>query len=203
MRSQRFAQSCLPNRNSLNNLSLAVPPTVFLFAAFLLLMLPIRWLLAVVVSAMVHELSHILMIRGLGLRIDSVCVGIGGTRIKTEPMSYPQELLCALAGPVGGLCLLLLARWFPRIAICAAFQSAYNLLPVYPNDGGRILRCVTHILLPEGAAHRLCCCIEVLVMLILAVIGIYGTFWLHLGVLPMVISWVLIIKAVKIPCKPG
>lgn len=202
MRSQLFAWSYWMKRNTPGSLPVIVSPLLFLLAAFLLLMIPIRWLLAVVISAFIHEACHIFMIRSLGLRIDSVSVGIGGAQIKTEPMTPTQELCSALAGPVGGLALLLLSRWLPRVAICAAFQSVYNLLPIYPNDGGRVLRCLVSTLLPQSIAQRICSCIEGAFLFALAAVGIYGTFWLHLGVVPILISWVLIVKAVKIPCKP-
>ena len=43
----------------------------------------------------------------------------------------------ALAGPFGGLVLLLTARWLPRLAICGLMQSVFNLLPISPLDGSR------------------------------------------------------------------
>lgn len=202
MRSQLFALSYWMKRNTPNRQLVTVSPAFFLVAAFLLLMIPIRWLLAAIISASIHEACHIFMIRSFGLRIDSVSVGIGGAQIKTEPMTLTQELCCALAGPVGGLTLLLLSRWLPRIAICATFQSVYNLLPIYPHDGGRVLRCLVSSLLPQRIAQRTCNYIEGMILFALASVGIYGTFWLHLGIVPILISWILIVKAAKIPCKP-
>lgn len=189
-------------RTLFNSFRIVIPPFALIFAALVLLSVPIRWVSAAVISSLVHELCHILAIRSLKLRIHSVYIGIGGARMDTEPMTDMQELLCALAGPFGGLCLLLLARWIPRVAICAAFQSLYNLLPIYPSDGGRILRCCARLLLPERFARRLCGVVEAGFLFGVAGIGVYGTFCLHLGLVPILVSWLLIMKVIKIPCKP-
>lgn len=66
-------------------------------------------------------------------------------------MSPGRELLCVLAGPAVSFSLLALARFFPRIAICGLVQGIYNLLPIYPLDGGKALRCMVSLL----RKHRL------------------------------------------------
>ena len=59
-----------------------------------------------------------------------------------DGMSTTKTLICVLAGPIGSLLLLLYIRWIPRIAFCALVQTIYNLLPIYPLDGGRAIRCL-------------------------------------------------------------
>lgn len=203
MLSRRFAWIYWKARRPSDMRMVTIMPPVFLFAALALLVFPLKWILAAFISAFVHEICHILMIRSLRLRINAIRIGLSGAKIETGSMSYIQEALCALAGPLGAMCLLFAGKWMPRVAICAAFQSAYNLLPVYPNDGGRVLLCVTQMLLPNRIAECLCDCIAGIILLLLAFLGVYGTFFLNLGILPLVTSWVFVIKAIKIPCKQG
>lgn len=43
-------------------------------------------------------------------------------------------------GPIFGLLPVLLWEKCPRLAFCATLLSAWNMLPIYPLDGGRALR---------------------------------------------------------------
>lgn len=163
-----------------------------LYLALLLLLVPLRWLLAAAISITVHEICHIVAIRAFGVPIDSIHIRLDGARIQASALTAWQEIICALAGPIGGLCLLPLARWFPVTALCAAFHSIYNLLPVYPQDGGRALRCGVKLLLNDKWADVVCRAIEHACLAIVGVLGLYGTFVLKAGVVPILFSIVFL-----------
>lgn len=136
---------------------LHIDPGVCIWLALGILLLPMNWLLAAGIAVAVHELFHLAAMKWLGVRTFGMSVGSGGCLLETEPMESWKELICAGAGPLGSFTLLLLARWFPRLAICGGIQGLYNLLPLYPLDGGRILYCTATILLGEKRAatfHR-------------------------------------------------
>lgn len=110
--------------------------------ALLLLTLPLNWLLAAAVAAAWHETCHALALLACGGRVMALELTVGGARMVTGPLDRWRTLLCVLAGPVGSLSLLLLAPRAPRVALCALGQGAFNLLPIYPLDGGRAMECL-------------------------------------------------------------
>ena len=114
-------------------------------------------------------------------------------------LGYAQELLCAMAGPVGGMFLLFLGKWYPELALCALAQSCYNLIPVYPLDGGRILKCFVNIVVPDFG-ERICTGVEALVLLGL----LTASIMLKWGLMAVFLVLVLVLKTGfgKIPCKP-
>ena len=110
--------------------------------AVLILTVPLPWITATIFAAFFHESCHIIVILLCKCPVQSVEVGTFRAKIHTSPLSLPQEFICALAGPCGSFFLLLFARWLPRIALCGFVQGLFNLLPLYPMDGGRIFRCL-------------------------------------------------------------
>ena len=169
--------------------SISVQNSVLYIAPVLLLLLPLRWLVAAVFAACIHEFWHVLAIRLMDGRILEIRVGATGAVIETEPLSNTKEMLASLAGPAGSLSLLLFARWFPCTAFCALVHALYNLLPLYPLDGGRALECLLSKLFPPQLARRACNVIEggtiVLFAVLLAMLRINLLFFL-IALIPLI-----------------
>ncbi len=174
-----------------------------IFMAFLLLILPLQWILAAMLAALFHEFCHYCAICLCSRQRSSVHLFAFGARMPLPPMSRGKELVCALAGPLGSLLLLFAAKWLPRTAICVALQSAYNLLPIQPMDGGRALSCILHMLLPPPKAAWGCRTVEKICLAALVFLGCYGFFFLQLGPGLLLLAGLLLLrlKFAKIPCK--
>lgn len=121
-----------------------------LMGAAALLMLPFRWFGSIVLAASVHELGHLMALRCFSVRECDLKIGGCGAKITTGCLLPWQEILCTLAGPVASFSLILIER-FPELGLIGLVQGLFNLLPVYPLDGGRALRTWLYICFPEKA----------------------------------------------------
>lgn len=179
--------------------------SVYVYLAGMVLLLPVKWLFAGIFSAALHEAFHIAAIRLTRRKVLGITVSASGTEICTAALLPREELLCALAGPASCVIGLLLARWFPRLAVCSVLHSLYNLLPVYPLDGGRALLCAAEIALPQPFGDVLCRYIEAVCLIGIGAAAVYGCVILRLGIFPILLAAFLIARAQggKKPCKDG
>lgn len=126
--------------------------------------LDVAVLLAVFGCVGLHELGHALAAKGFGIRtLDIVLYPLGGVaRLERMPTRPWKEIVVALAGPavnvaiVALLAPLMLANSYtlemfgPTQSFAESFWNrllwgnailfAFNLLPAFPMDGGRVLR---------------------------------------------------------------
>jgi Zn-dependent protease len=108
-------------------------------------------------SIVLHELGHALMARRYGIGTADITLYMFGgiARLERMPRSSGPELLIALAGPavnfgiVAILGVLLMAAdgvaaplipLLSRLSMINLGLGLFNLLPVFPMDGGRVLR---------------------------------------------------------------
>lgn len=128
------------------------PSFVIWISALIALRVP--HLPSMALAVLLHELGHLLFAKLLKIKISSLTLSLLGARIKTEKnMSYSDEFLLALGGPLAGFLGSAVAFFislkhrgntvvehfilpFCVISICLAL---FNLLPLDTLDGGRML----------------------------------------------------------------
>ena len=115
------------------------------------------WQFALVIVGMlvVHEYGHLWMMKRFGMRTKGMYLipFLGAAAVADEAFpSRRAETQIAIAGPLvgaglavlGGLGFLLTGNaYFAATASWMAFINLFNLLPVSPLDGGRVLKSVT------------------------------------------------------------
>jgi len=123
------------------------------------------FVLALFACVIAHEYGHALMARRFGISTpDITLLPIGGmARLSHMPEKPDQEIAVALAGPAVTLAIWLIltvvfgadAGWsaltnqsvvpaglIDQLALVNLYLLAFNLLPAFPMDGGRVLRAV-------------------------------------------------------------
>lgn len=175
-------------------MALRIEASGLIVAAIGLLVLPLNWLFSLILAALIHELGHYVCAQMLEVPVFSITVSAGGCRMDTGVMTRKQELLCASAGPLASLMLTCFLRSLPILGFCGLVQGLFNLLPVYPMDGGRILRS----LIGERASNV----ISVVTALSLAGLGVAVSVLENMGPVPALFGLILLSKQ-NISCKSG
>lgn len=175
----------------------------YFISALSLLLVPLRWLLGWVIAAAVHELGHYIALRFCKCPVYGIRIGLSGAVMETGAMFPTTELLSAAAGPLFGASLLLLSKWFPVLAVCAFVQTVFNLSPVYPLDGGRVLRSVLMTFLSEVTAIHISNAVSMILCCIAFVLLFSVCFKLSMPLLPILVFVIVAFKCyrAKLSCK--
>ncbi|MDP3073313.1 MAG: site-2 protease family protein [Opitutaceae bacterium] len=158
----------------------------------------VAFILAIFGCVVLHEFGHALAARryGIGTR-DITLLPIGGVaRLQRMPEKPRQELVVALAGPAVNAVIaivifagLLLFRGTPvaleaelqhgdfwtRLMTVNVFLGAFNLLPAFPMDGGRVLRALLAANLGQRRATQIAANIGQVLAIVLGAAGFFLT----------------------------
>ena len=165
--------------------------------------------LALAVSVTLHELGHALTARGFGYRTRDITLSLlgGCASLIALPRKAFQEFLTAAAGPavsfaLSGLCWASLAflpisnHWLANVLYYSMWMNmmlgAFNLLPGFPMDGGRIFRSVARIFTTRAKATFAAMWVGRIFAVLLGLRGLHsivtGGAW---GFISVLIAWMI------------
>lgn len=150
-----------------------------------------RFLLA----AALHESGHLLVLKLCRVPVYRLRITAFGCVLETGPMAYAAEARTALAGPAVNLLLLPLWHWDPAFALVSLALAAFNLLPVWPLDGGRWLRAVLGLHMSLEPAQRAETAVRTAALCLLWTAALYAAVVLQLGLWPVLLTAALTAKA--------
>jgi len=125
------------------------------------------WIMGIVaalglfISIIVHEFSHSLVARAQGMPMKGITLFIFGgvAEMGEEPPNAKAEFFMSIVGPLSSIAIALLFYWLystgahngwpapingilKYLAIINGILAAFNLIPAFPLDGGRVLRSI-------------------------------------------------------------
>ena len=136
----------------------------------------------------IHELGHAITGMVMGYKLEKIVFyPLGGITIFNLPINIPlkKELLILLMGPVMQIVgYLFLKSHNDNIIIYHYTLLAFNLLPIYPLDGGKILNIICNYKFNYLKSFYI---IFILSIIFLIILFIYNIFNFNLNLLMMII----------------
>ena len=147
------------------------------------------------IAFLVHELGHIAAVVFCCGKWNRISLKISGAVISCSVRGYTQEICCTAAGPAASfLLMLLMFRMRPELALISGSLGAVNLLPIYPLDGGRILRAILMLKLDEDRVNIILSRFAFVVCSILMGVACWITAELQTGIWPVFVVLVLLCR---------
>ncbi len=135
---------------------------------------------ALLLVIIIHEFSHALTAKILGLRCEKIELYPFGGRAEIQGIedNPAYEGLIAFIGPVASLLTGFLVLKIPvknpflqSFSSYSLFVAMFNLIPAYPLDGGRILRCILCLFSEKGKI--ISSIISVIIAILVCIVGIF------------------------------
>ena len=202
-------------------MSFKIDLKIFLFFILFYFTKQVESYVVIILFAIIHELGHLIAGLALGMKPESIKLMPYGLSLsfKLIPKDYNKKVgegnlleikkvIVAAAGPLTNLLIILIVSYinlnlFSNIMIIYAnfLIMIFNLIPIYPLDGGRILRGIIHMIVGKKEAEKYINIISFITLLIIsffASIGIYYIKNISLFFIIIFLIYNLIEKTIEI-----
>lgn len=189
---------------------------IFLFLILFYFTKQVETYVVIMVFAIIHELGHLVAGLALGMVPESIKLMPYGLSIsfKLIPKDYNKKIgtgnlleikkiIVAIAGPLTNFFIILII-FYLKIDLISNLIIVYanlliitfNLIPIYPLDGGRILKGILHMLLGKKEAEKYINNISFITLLVVTFIGSIGIYYLkNIAIFFIIIFlWILYIS---------
>lgn len=155
--------------------------------------------------AIVHELGHLVCGILLGLRVNTMQIMPFGVSVYFEDYSHTylyKKIIIAIAGPLTNFIIVLIGgylEWNELVIYSNVLIGAFNLIPIYPLDGGRILKYVIEIKQTKQYAENIIHMVSNVLIIFLTAISSIGIMLLHniAIVIILIYLWAMVISENK------
>lgn len=144
---------------------LKISAGAIVLGAAIYFLLDLETTIALLVPVVIHELGHLAAMQALGLNAHALRITVKGMRLEYGGYaSCAGQIAAAAAGPAAGIIYAFAASWLGNryandyLLLSAGISTVltlFNLLPVLPLDGGRILHTLAYCATGRKFADKL------------------------------------------------
>lgn len=189
---------------------------IFLFLILFYFTKQIETYAIIMIFAIIHEFGHLIAGLLLGMKpkkIEIMPYGVSikfqlttndyNKKIKKGNILELKKILVAIAGPLTNIIIIIIATQiklgiFNQMIIIYAniLLILFNLIPMYPLDGGRIIKAILHIEFGKENSEKYINTISFVTIIILTLISSILVYWLkNISIFIIIIFlWILFIK---------
>ena len=201
-------------------MSIKIDLKIFLFAILFWFTKQIDLYALLMAFAFFHEIGHLVCGLIIGIKPESIKINPLGFQIqfRTPVEDYNKKvkngneqcikkILIAIAGPLINIFMIIICLFLPQsldparttIVYANLLLVIFNLLPVYPLDGGRILKEMVHILKGKEKSYEIVNTVSKATVITLTVIASIAILSIHNIALLLILAylWYLMIQNEK------
>ena len=205
-------------------MSLKIDLKIFLFLFLFLLTSQIEMYIILMIFAIIHELGH--LVAGLILKfkpeeVKLTPVGLQ-IRFKIDSREYNEKIkearslnikkaIIALAGPLTNLIIAVVTTiigyfnvniqntYIYQIIIYANFLIAmFNLIPIYPMDGGRVLNELLKIFIGNKKAYKITYIVSKTILILLTAVASILILYIHNIAIVIILAYLWYLEVIEI-----
>lgn len=160
-------------------------PVYLKYWFFILLLLGIDKFISIFIAVLVHELAHTYVAKKLNHYVDHVYLDLlnGAAAIDTSYSSYKDTIKIVAAGPISNLILFGIGSLLMSVIPSSFLETfcfinillfIFNILPIYPLDGGRISKACMQWLTTPSTGRKYNGYLSMVTSILLMIFGIYS-----------------------------
>lgn len=181
-------------KNSFKLFDFMGTPVYLKYWFFLFLLFGINEFIIFFISILIHELAHTYTAIKLKRPVENVCLDFlfGSAKINTDDSNYKDIILISIAGPLSNLVLFVISYLIVDFIDSDIFIYGFlklflfynllmfigNMLPIYPIDGGRIIKAICQWTTNPTIGRKISGTISIISSIILLIFSLYLSMYI-------------------------